>query len=141
MRRLTNPLALAACLSLLSMQLSGVHVHADDSGYVGVPEASFTHSHGHHVHDNEHHGGNAKVDHGHRGDSAPAHDYEHAKDVSVPDLALGTFKLPLAIPAPILLFTEFPAIRTLASTDFVFPVLSGRHTRWRPPLRAPPQPS
>lgn len=140
MGRPTNLLAFAACFSLLSLQLGYVHVHAGDTGHVSVPETPFTHSHGHHDH-GAHHGGSASVDPGEHGDSGPARDYEDAKDVSVLDLALGTFKLPVAIVAPASLFAAFRGARTLAGTDFVFPVLSGRHTRWRPPLRAPPEPA
>lgn len=140
MRRSTSPLAFAACFSLLSLQLGGVHVHTDQTGYVGVPETPFTHSHGHHDHSAPH-GGSANVEPSGSGDTGPGRDYEDARDISVLDLALGTFKLPLAILALVSLFAAFPIVGRLASTDFAFPVLSGRHTRWRPPLRAPPEPA
>ena len=131
---MTKPLAIAACLSLLSLQFSGVHVHADESGYVGAPETSFSHSHSHDDHDAAaHHGGTRHDDH--------AANYEGARDVSVLDLALGLFKLPLALLALFLLFAIFPRVKTLAGTEIAYPVLSGRHTRWRPPLRAPPIPA
>jgi hypothetical protein len=39
----------------------------------------------------------------------------------------------------VLLFIHVPRGRAFASADVVYRVLSGRHTRWRPPLRAPPQ--
>ena len=140
MRRSRVFLVLAACLSLLSLQLSGVHVHADDGGYVGAPETPFTHSHGRHDHGDAHHGSSdaaGHVDH----DSGPAHDYEGAEDVSLLELALGTFKMPIAILALFLLFLVLSRIRSLCASEFVSRVLSGRHTRWRPPLRAPPQPA
>lgn len=133
MRRLRNRLAFAACFSLLSLQLSGLHVHTGDSGFVGAPETPFTHRHGHHDH------GNAR--HDDHGDASPAHDYEDAKDVSLLDLALGTFKMPLAIPALFLLSASLPGFGKRVRTEYAYRVLSGRHTRWRPPLRAPPQPA
>lgn len=139
MRRMTKPLAIAACLSLLSLQLSGVHVHADDTGYIGVPETSFTHIHGHHDHHEAHHASVDSTDHAGHSEASHTDDYEDARDVSLLDLALGLIKMLLAILALVLLFAVFPLIRTLASAGVVYPILSGRHTRWRPPLRAPPQ--
>jgi len=141
MRRLRNHLAFAACLNLLSLQLSGLHVHADETGYIGAPETPFTHSHFHHDHSDAHHGGTDTTDDGGHKSANLAHDHEDAKDVSLLDLALSAFKMPLAILSLFLLFTAFPRLRRLASTEFAYRVLSGRHTRWRPPLRAPPQPA
>ena len=124
MRRSRNPLVFAACLGLLSLQLSGVHAHTDENGYIGVPETPFTHDHGHHDH----------------GDTTPAHDHEGTKDVSLLDLALSAFKMPLAILA-LFPFAALAVIAAVTGTEFAYRVLSGRHTRWRPPLRAPPQPA
>lgn len=141
MRRSRNPLVFAACLSLLSLQLSGVHVHADDGGYIGAPETPFTHSHGLHDHGDAYHAGTVD-DSGHGDhDTSPSHDYEGAQDVSLLELALGTFKMPIAILALFLLFLVLSRIRSLCASEFVSRVLSGRHTRWRPPLRAPPLPA
>jgi hypothetical protein len=129
MRRNRNPYAIAACLSLLSLQLSGVHMHADDHGYIGTPEASFTPSHGQHDHDNPHaHGGAGHAD-----------DHDDAKDISLLDPALGVFKMPIAILAFVLLCVAVSLLGGLPIVEITFPVLSGRYTRWRPPLRAPPQ--
>ena len=131
MRRNSKPPVVAACLSLLFLQMSGVHVHADEGGYIGVPETPFQHSHLHHDHDDAHHaddGGHGSVGEG-----------GEARDVSLLDLALSLFKMPLAILALVLLFALLPSIKARGSFDFVYRVLSGRHTRWRPPLRAPPQ--
>jgi hypothetical protein len=141
MRRFKKPLAVTACLSLLLLQSAGVHVHADDSGYVGVPEASFAHSHNHPDHDAAHHAGAESMGHAGPGVSDHTDDYEGERDVSLLDLALGVFKMPLAVLTLVLLFAFVSRARTLAGIDFVFPILSGRHTRWRPPLRAPPQPA
>jgi len=115
------------------MQLSGVHVHADEDGYIGAPETPFSHSHVHHDHHDAHHADNGGV--------GAVSDSGEARDVSLLDLALSLFKLPLAILALVLLFALFPSIKAHVSLDFVYRVLSGRHTRWRPPLRAPPQPA
>jgi hypothetical protein len=46
--------------------------------------------------------------------------------------------MPLALLVILILFAVAPVFRMLATADFVFRVLSGRYTRWRPPLRAPP---
>jgi len=133
MRGHSKPLVIVACLSLLFLQLSGVHVHADASGYVGVPETPFTHSHVHHDHHDAHHAD--------AGGAGPISGGEEARDVSLLDLALSLFKVQLAILALVVLFALFPSVRVLLSFDFVYRILSGRHTRWRPPLRAPPQPA
>lgn len=127
MRRISKPLAIAACLCLLALQLSGVHTHADDNGFIGSPELSFTHVHGQHDHDAHHDGG---VGH--------AEDNDHARDVSILDLALGVFKMPMAIFALVLLCAVVTILGRPSIVDIVHPVLSGRYTRWRPPLRAPP---
>ena len=123
MRRSSKPLVFAMSLCLLSLQLTGVHAHADESGFVSAPETAFAHSHDHHEHDDAH------------------HDHEDGKDVSLLEPALSKFKMPLAMIALILLFCLFPIVRPLFSIEFAYRVLSGRHTRWRPPLRAPPEPA
>lgn len=141
MARTRNPLAIAACISLLSLQLGGVHVHADETGFTGAPETPFTHSHTHHDHDRSHHGSGLAADDGDHEEVNPAHEYDDATDVSLLDLALSTFKMPLAVLTLFLLFAVFPIRAALTGIDLAYPVLSGRHTRWRPPLRAPPQPA
>lgn len=127
----------AACFSLLMLQLSGLHVHADQDGYIGVPETSYSHTHAHGHHGADRRDGSAVVDIDAEF-SVPSHDYDDARDVSLSDLALSAFKLTLAFLLFVFLFTIFPRNRTLVGTDFVYPILSGRRTRWRPPLRAPP---
>jgi hypothetical protein len=123
MRRTKFAIGATAWLSLLMLQLTGLHAHANEHGYIGVPETANSHTHSHASdHDGDHH----------------RHDYEDARDVSLFEIASGAFKSPLAIPALILLFSFFPRTRTFARANLAYPVLSGRHTRWRPPLRAPP---
>jgi hypothetical protein len=124
-----KPFAVAVSVCLLMLQLSGAHVHADETGYIGVPEVSYKHSHGHHDGDAHHH------------DAGTGHsdgDHEDMRDVSLQDAALSTFKMPLALIAFLILIVVVPTFRRLISTDYIYPILSGRHTRWRPPLRAPP---
>ena len=140
MRRLTKPIAFVAGLCFLMLQWSGLHVHADEAGYVGGPETAYTHSHAHHDHHDALHA-DEWSDHVVPGDPSAHHDYGDARDVSLLDQALVAFKSPLAILPLVFLFVVFPFIRTLVAAEIAYRVLSGRHTRWRPPLRAPPQPA
>lgn len=139
MRSFAKPIPLVSCLCFLMLQWSGLHVHANAAGYIGGPETSYTHTHLHHEHRNSSHSGASSGDHAAPASPSADHDYGDARDVSLFDKALFAFKLPLAILALVFLFAIYPLIRTLAGADVVYPVLSGRHTRWRPPLRAPPQ--
>jgi hypothetical protein len=136
MRRIIKPVAFVSCLCLLMLQWSGLHVHANETGYIGGPETSSTHSHVHH----DHHGAQISEDReAAPGDPNTDDDYGDAHDVSLLHQALVAFKLPLAILALILLVGVFPLIGALAGPEIAYRVLSGRHTRWRPPLRAPPR--
>ena len=124
-----KPCVAAASVCLLMLQLSGAHVHADETGYIGLPEVSYKHSHGHHDDGDAHHHDAGAEDSG--GD-------RDMRDVSLLDAALSTFKMPLALLAFLILIVAVSTFRRLISTDYIYPILSGRHTRWRPPLRAPP---
>lgn len=141
MRQKTRTIGAIACLSLLTLQLSGAHVHIGPAGYVGVPETSFSHDHGEQDHHHGTHVADAAIDHAAEVSAESDNDYGDAQDVSLLDQTLPAFKIPLAVPAPIALFAFAPRVRSLASTNVVYRVLSGRYTRWRPPLRAPPQPA
>jgi hypothetical protein len=141
MHRMTRAIGAIACLSLLILQLSGAHVHIGAAGYVGAPEASYSHDHGVHDHDHAPRFEEAAIDHGADARSAFGDDYEDAQDVSLLDQTLTAFKIPIAVLALVVLFVALQRAHTLASADIVYPVLSGRHTRWRPPLRAPPRPA
>jgi len=114
------PLFLIAimCLSLLTLQMSGLHLHAGADSESAV-------LHGTHVHDADPGG------HGHR------HDAE--TDVSSFEQGTGWFRL---IPFLVILF--FVLLTIVRTSRTVWPprveCLSTRHrSRWRPPLRAPPQ--
>lgn len=129
MLRLKKPLAVVVSVSLLMLQLSGAHVHASESGYIGAPKVSYHHTH-EHSQDAAHHHDDATGN--------PERDHEDMRDVSLLDPALSTFKMPLALLVILILFAVAPVFRVLATAEFVCRVLSGRYTRWRPPLRAPP---
>ncbi len=137
MRRTPSSILLVACLSLLALQFSGLHSHVDAYGYVGIPQG--THIHGQGVIHSD--GKGAHVDgtdidgHEHRAET----DYAGDKDVSIVELSIGTSKLFVFLVwiGLILLITLRPGEKIL--TNFSIPPPTGRHARWRPPLRAPPQ--
>jgi hypothetical protein len=143
MRRITTPMTLAASFCLLALQLSGLHMHLDAGGYVGTPQPAHTHrqsvhahhslGHSHDAHDGAYRAGDVGED--------PAHDsdYEGTRDITFDELALSPAKLPLALLPMIVLSIVVSRVLALPSLDVVHPVLSGRHTRWRPELRAPPK--
>ena len=165
-----RPVAVLACISLAALQLSGLHMHVDENGYVGVPEGPHSHSHAAHNHDaaavahdaHDHdaatvahdahnhdaatvvhdHGGSAVAVHAHEHSGGPADsDYGGTQDVSLFDLSAGATKLLLAL---ICLTLFVPLLLQRAGNAFggpALPVLTGRRSRWRPPLRAPPLPA
>ena len=106
------------CLSLLAIQMGGLHLHVSVDSQSGA-------LHGTHLHD--------AVPDGH------GHDHDAEIDVSSFEPGVAWSKLiPLLV---VLIFALLPIIRTRTT---VRPPLverfSTRHrSRWRPPLRAPPQ--
>jgi hypothetical protein len=106
------------CLSLLTMQMSGLHLHVSIDSQIGA-------LHGTHLHD---------ADPEWRG-----HDHDAEIDVSSFEPGFTFSKLiPILIA---LIFALLPVIRTSTT---VWPSLVERfptrhRSRWRPPLRAPPQ--
>ena len=115
----TAPALLIAimCLSLLTMQMSGLHLHVSGDGKSDA-------LHGTHLHDAEPDG------HGH------AHDTEI--DVSPFEPGVTWSKL-----IPILVALIFVLLTIRRTSTTIWPPLaerlSTRHrSRWRPPLRAPP---
>jgi hypothetical protein len=117
--RTTSALLIAImCLSLLTMQMSGLHLHVSVDSPSGV-------LHGTHLHDAE------PVGHG--------HDHDDAIDVSYFEPGVTWSKLiPIFVA---LIFALLPIIRT--STTVRPPLVERFPTRhrshWRPLLRAPPQ--
>jgi len=174
-RPATKFIGLTACLSLLSLQFSGLHMHADAAGFVGGLEPVHVHglgrheqldhdpiAHDHNRHataqsserDREHHAVDAAgrlntSDHSHTHDGAPAQssgvpttgeDYAGARDVPLLAPAIDVSAgLSALTPAAGFALIDEPRLVTFLGTDFAYPVLSGRYTRWRPPLRAPPR--
>jgi len=134
MPRLPALIALVAATSLLALQLSGVHMHIDEHGYVGVPEGAHSHNQLAHQHDID---AEKNASHGHEHPEEP--DYDGSKDLSIVELSGGASKLVLAF---LLLVLVLPILARRCAGIFQIlcaPVLSSRRTRWRPPLRAPPQ--
>lgn len=181
-RFLTKLIGLTACLSLLSLQFSGLHLHADARGIVGGLEPvhvhglgkhedgrhgrrAHSHDHGHPaiadealsrvsidahasttaperaVDDDQHDAARLQADsHAKAGDAVDQEEnYAGARDVSLlaPLIDASAGQLALA-PSNSFLVVDEPRAIAFVGTDFAYPVLSGRHTRWRPPLRAPP---
>jgi hypothetical protein len=166
MRR-RSPVLILASLSLLGMQLSGLHMHVDAHGYSGAPQG--THVHGerffkdHHAthsapkHDEQsaaghehtgssldHRDGIAPLQHGdpheHAGNPGDhEHDYGGDTDISIVVLGTGIAKLPLFLVG----FAFGPTVAAADPAekirfDLVDPRPPDHHERWRPPLRAPP---
>jgi hypothetical protein len=106
------------CLSLLTMQMSGLHLHVSLDTQSGA-------LHGAHLHDA------ASGEHG--------HDHDAEIDVSSFESGITWSKLIPILVA--LIFALLPIIRT--STTVRPPLIERfptRHrSRWQPPLRAPPQ--
>ena len=117
MSRLVWPIVTLACLSLLGLQLSGLHMHVDAHGYSGAP-------HGTHVHE---------------GGTDP-HDHEHETDVTIVELGtIASKHLLFLIAVGFSLVILFSVSRRL--TPIHEPLIAtGRRVRWRPLLRAPPRP-
>jgi hypothetical protein len=117
MNRMAGLLALIAVLSLLGLQLSGLHMHVDDHGYSGAP-------HGTHVHEG----------------STDPHDHEHETDVTIVELGtIASKHFLFLIAVSFSLMTLFSVSRRLAPIHEP-PIVAGRRVRWRPLLRAPPRP-
>jgi hypothetical protein len=123
MNRTVAAVVFLVSLSLLGLQLSGLHMHVDDHGYSGA-------AHGAHVHD-------AAGAHTH-GAAVDPHDHSHDTDVAVFELgAIAAKHLVFLIAASVVLFALVRIALRLVPA--VAPrVASRRRQHWRPPLRAPP---
>lgn len=133
---------LAACLSLVALQMSGLHMHVNANGFAGTPEG--THLHDAHHHDSPAHHDSAPIAHEHAAHEHTAHEHAAGQghtsdtDISIFELNTALSKLPLDLIAPALFL-----LMVLQPADTISPVASvsrqvRRHERWRPPLRAPP---
>ena len=135
MRHLRYATLAAACVSLLAVQLGGLHVHVDSAGNVGSVKGvdlhvPLLHSHGDYTH--VHLPGTPH--HEHPGDSEHAGD----NDISVTEMrgansALAFPDLTL-LPGLMIHRIEAAQVRPVHSE----PLSTIRKSRWRPPLRAPP---
>jgi hypothetical protein len=135
MRHLSYPIMLAAGLSLVALQLSGLHLHVNADGYAGAPQGTHVHGQGVDTRGTGTHLAGADDRHEHPDDQ----DHEGDKDMSVVELSTGASKLLVfLIWLGLGLFTVLrPADRI--SPNAAVPRLIVRNIRWRPPLRAPPQ--
>ena len=117
MRLTTSAILIIICLSLLSLQFSGLHQHVSTQGSIGE-------AHGTHLHDLDPDGS----------------DHDTEVDVSFFELGFSWSKI---MPFLITLILVLLIIgRTAQSVSFpTCQLLQPRkRSRWRPPLRAPPLP-
>lgn len=139
MRCLRTGFVSIACLGLLALQLSGLHMHVNAHGYAGVPVGTHVHHIGHHEDAGESLGHVHDEQYGQqRGASDHDGDHDGDQDISVVHLAGGAAKLVLLFLCAVLAL----AVIRYGATRIAFPRLSfvsaRRSLRWRPPLRAPP---
>ncbi|MCZ6585911.1 MAG: hypothetical protein O6930_07835 [Gammaproteobacteria bacterium] len=137
MRRTPSSIILIACLSLLALQLSGLHTHIDAYGYVGTPQGTHVHGPGiiHSDGKRTHLDGTGIDGHEQSGET----DYAGDKDVSIVKLNTGATKLLMLVVWIGLTLLIVIRQGDKISTNFAVPPPTGRHVRWRPPLRAPPR--
>ena len=133
---MTSSVMAVACVSLLAVQLSGLHMHVDAHGYAGTPQGTHVHNPSAHSHGDEGHLDNGTI-HGHEHGGDQGHDGD--KDVSVIELNAGGSKL-VMVGVWLGLSVLIPLTPgKKISPHYVVPRPVGRHARWRPPLRAPPR--
>lgn len=104
-------------VALLSMQLSGLHMHVNPQGDSGELHGSHTHGH----------------------DPDPI-GHDHSLDIDVPVLELGATWakiLTFLIPIVALLLSVVWVLQSIWSPPRI-PQFLQRRSHWRPPLRAPP---
>lgn len=126
MRQASNIFAAIACICLLALQASGLHLHVDAAGH----DAGVHSDHLHH---------NAAEGHSHHGTPEKAHDHSAEADVSLFEQLSASWSqlIPILIAFGIaaylvVLFRECPSSRPRQQAKV------RRRGRWRPPLRAPP---
>jgi hypothetical protein len=106
------------CLSLLTLQMSGLHLHVSADSQSGA-------LHGTHLHDVDFDG----------------HGQDHDAEVDISLFEPGTLSSKLI---PFIVTFVFTLLAIIWASEMVWPPLVERLTardrsRWRPPLRAPPQ--
>jgi hypothetical protein len=105
-------------IALLSMQLSGLHMHVNPDGAGGL--------HGTHVHEM------VSAGHGHD------HDHEYDTDVSLFELGTSWGNLILFLLPLLFIFFTFVRSGRIVCRLVADTFQRRHHSRWRPPLRAPP---
>lgn len=133
---MTSSVMVTACVSLLAVQLSGLHIHVNPHGYAGTPQGTHVHSQVTHSHGDDGHA-DREASHGHEHGGDQNHDGD--KDVSVFKLSAGGSKLVILDVGPGLRLLIPLTLGEKISPHLVVPRPVGRHARWRPPLRAPPR--
>ena len=133
---MSPPILVVACVSLLAVQLSGVHMHVDADGYAGIPQGTHVHSQILRGHSGAAHADPASAHgHSHGGD----HPHDGDKDVAIVELSTASSK---AVIVPVWmglsLLVALPPGEKL-SPHATVPRSVDRHARWRPPQRAPPR--
>ena len=127
-----------ACVSLLAVQLGGLHMHVDADGNVGSPQGVHIHSQLLHSH-----GGDSHVHHPDTLEHEHPGEQEHAgdNDISVTEMRGGKSNLAdldINLHQGLLVYrSRVEHVRPVHSEPQPLP----RKSRWRPPLRAPPSPS
>jgi hypothetical protein len=117
MRHSTLSIFAIACVSLIAVQVSGLHLHAEAGGHDGAG------SHEPHL------------------QQAFSHDADHGGahvDVTVSEPASGSVEIDVVIPN-----SAVSAFSLLTPLEYRLPAPASRiplrrFSRWRPPLRAPP---
>ncbi len=135
MRCLRYPLLVAACVSLLAVQLGGLHMHVDADGNVGGPRGAHLHTRLLHSHGDDTHVHHPDtLEHEHSGEPEHAGD----NDISVTEMRGGKSSLAdldLNLQQGLLVH-QLPVEQIRPAQSEPRPVI--RKSRWRPPLRAPP---
>lgn len=124
-----------ACVSLLAVQLGGIHTHVDADGNVGSPRGAHLHTQLLHSHEDA-----AHVHHPDTPEHEHAGDPEHAGDN---DISLTEMRGAKSTLADLDLNLHRSLLIHLAPAEQVRPERAEprsliRKSRWRPPLRAPP---
>ena len=141
MRCLRTSALVTACVSLLAVQLGGLHMHVDADGNVGGPRGNHLHTPMLHSHGDvtDIHRPSA-ADHLHSNDHEHPGDTEHAgdNDISMTEMSAGKWNLSdfNLIPHRGLLIARVQVEQVRPARSHPRPAV--RKSRWRPPLRAPP---
>ena len=138
MRCLRCPLLVSACVSLLAVQLGGLHMHVDADGNVGGPRGAHLHTQLLHSHGDDTHVHHPDtLEHEHSGEPEHAGD----NDISVTEMRSGKSTLAdldLNLQQGLVIHLA-PVVQVRLERSEPRSLI--RKSRWRPPLRAPPSAS